>query len=287
MESPLIHPVYSLISDGDQSREDLPFQVRDALSGEQVRQPFFAQGYALGDEILQTPPQPGHQGDPHAKIDTSHCKPTSVLQTFTRHAGSDLVQGARKKLKRACTDLEDDIIEEWNHFVPVSSRLHVTLAERLWHLLPPGYENRRDMFFYESPGAPYKRLSVCDGRPPRPYAGEERRTAAFLLLLPQLGQRKVRYLGTWAPSGTANLIWGCQLRHRHPELLMEPGFVFAELIGETIPERSFGLRWTLDFWRVEILIHEPVRSTGPQQQQRAIGPRHALGPSTQQRVDRR
>lgn len=254
---PLLHSCYWLIADGDKKRPDRPYQVRDALAGEQVREALRREGYAAGESFLNFPPQPRERCEGLAHIDTSVCRPRDLIGTYTRIPISDLDQGARKKVPRGFTDLEAEMMDEWRPYVSSASRLVVQLNERLHQRLPPGFENRRRMSIYESECAPYNELSRCDGSPQRPYAGEELRTPVFKLRVTRMKEREVGYLGIWGVDGNATLIWSCLLRHRHPELLCKPGFVMGELVGGRVPGRPFDLRWTLD-WRLELLIDEPL-----------------------------
>jgi len=254
---PRLHSCYWLIADGDKKRPDRPFQVRDALAGEQIREALRLQGYAAGEAFLNFPPQPGEQREGLAHVDTSMCRKGDLIGSNTRIPISDLAQGARKKVPRGFTDLEEEIMDEWKPYVSSVSRLVVQLHERLHHRLPAGYENRRRMTIYEAPCAPYNELSRCDGSAARPYAGKELRTPVFKLRVNRMQKRNVGYLGTWGVDGNATLIWSCLLRRRYPELLRKPGFVMAELVGGRVPERPFDLRWTLD-WHLEILIDEPL-----------------------------
>jgi hypothetical protein len=262
---PRFHSLYSLIADGDQTRNDEPHQVRDGLAASQVQAVLSEQGYIAGRDILNFPPQPGEQSTELARIDTSMFRLRDVLCTCTRLPFSDHIEGCRKKVPRGETDLEQELIEEWQSWVSSGSRLFVQLNERLHDKLPAGFENRRRMKILEDANAAYNRLSRCDGSPPRRYRGEEVRTPFFKVRLPRLSNpaRNFGYLGIWGMSGITTLIGACLLRHRHPELLTKPGFVMAELVGGPIPKRPFDLDWALD-WRLEVLIDEPApRVTQP------------------------
>jgi hypothetical protein len=266
--SPRLHSFYWLVADGDRKRNDWPFQVRDALAATQIREALRLDGYEAGLDFLNFPPQPGGAAQGLARVDTSMCRRRDLLTTFTRIPRSDLLQGARKKVPRGLTDLEEEIMDEWLPWVPSVSRLVVQLHESLHGKLPPGYENRRRMSLYESPCGPYKELSRCDGTPPRRYAGRELRTPVFKLRVNRMKRREMGYLGIWGMDGNATLILCCLLRHRHPELLRRPGFVMAELVGGRIPERPFDLRWALE-WRLEVLIDEPLPRRPPPRAQPA------------------
>ncbi len=269
---PRFHSFYSLIADGDKTRNDEPHQVRDGLAGKQIEEVLRGEGYVAGRDLLNFPPQPGESTTELAKIDTSKCRTRDLLSTSGRFAFSDHLEGRRKKVPRGETDLEQELIEEWLPYVSSGSRLLVQLNQRLHDKLPAGYENRRRMVIHEAEHATYRELSRCDGSPPRRYTGEEVRTPFFKLRLPRLQQRSFGYLGIWGMSGITTLIGACLCRHRHPELVTKPGFVMAELVGGHIPGRPFDLDWALD-WRLEVLIDEPAPRVQPVRSLPAAGPR--------------
>jgi hypothetical protein len=259
---PRFHSFSCLSAAGDKTRKIPVFWVRDRLAGSQVEAGLVAHGYVAGRDLLNFPPQPGERSTELARIDTSMFRPRDILCSFTRLPFSDHIEGCRKKVPRGETDLEQELFEEWQLWVSSSSRLLVQLNDRLHDKLPPGYENRRRMTLQEAEHASYRELARCDGSPPRRYTGEEVRTPFFKLRLPRLQKRNFGYLGIWGMSGNTTLIGACLLRHRHPELLMKPGFVMAELVGEDIPERPFDLDYALD-WRLEVLIDEPAPRLHP------------------------
>lgn len=255
------HPFYWMIADGDKSRRDWPFQVRDALALRQISAALRGFGYEDGRDLLNFPPPDRDSTAPLAHIDTSWSRLSDLLLTFTRIPRSDLAQGARKKLSCGRTDLGAEVMEEWSPYAPSISRLLVQVHDRLIPLLKKGYENRARMKLREEALAPYHRLSRCDGRPASKYAGPEIRTPVFLLRVPRMQHRRMGYLGIWGPDGNTTLIWATLLRFRHPELLEQNHFVMADLVGRSIPERPFDLDFAAD-WRAELVIREPIRRGG-------------------------
>jgi hypothetical protein len=272
--APRFHRFSSLIANGDKTRKHWAFKVRDGLAASQAEAVLATQGYVAGRDLLNFPPQPGDRSKELAKIDTSMFRPRDLLCTSGRLPFSDHLEGCRKKVPPGETDLEQELIEEWQLWVSSGSRLFVQLHQRLHDKLPAGYENRRRMKIHEGARAAYNSLSRCDGSPPRRYTGEEVRTPFFKLRLPRLEKRSFGYLGIWGMNGNTTLIGACLLRHRHPELLTKPGFVMAELVGGHIPERPFDLDWALD-WRLEVLIDEPAPRIRPARSVPLVAPRRA------------
>jgi hypothetical protein len=272
---PSFHSLYSLLANGDKTRKRRAFKVRDGLALSQAHAVLAAEGYVAGRDLLNFPPQPGDRNEELAHIDTSMFRPRDLLGTSGRLPFSDHLEGWRKKVPPGETDLERELIKEWEPYVPTGSRLLVQLNERLHDRLPAGYENRRRMTILEAEHATYNELSRCDGSPARRYNGEEVRTPFFKLRLPRLQTRNFGYLGIWGMSGITTLIGACLCRHRYPELLTKPGFVMAELVGGHIPERPFDLDWALD-WRLEVLIDEPAPRVQPVRSLPAAGPRRPV-----------
>jgi hypothetical protein len=257
MRPPLLHPVLSMNAERDSSRPVKFFQTRDVHAALEASEPLRAQGFALGEVLFNYPPKRGVEPN-HVSIDTSRCRPQDLIFGSTRPGALDSTQGGRKGIRRAFTDLEDEIMEEWNRYLTIISGTHVCLHPNVAAKLPRGYEDRFDMFFYQL-GKPalYKTLRA-DGEtsPHRPAQGEAR-TPVFLLRTPKLAKRNVGYGGIWGMAGRVTLGWAYLLRHRFPHLIQQPGFVMAELSGMGTASRPLDLRWVLD-WKVEILIQLPL-----------------------------
>jgi len=259
---PLAHPFYVLVARRDSNRDLRSFQCRDAVACSQIIAALAKVGYELGEERLNNPPPVEWDADPTqlALIDTSDCFCDDLLLTATRWPVSDDPELCRKYVARAYTDLEEELLEVWRKWLPVLGRDRVMLHPELRRLLPPGFANRYDMLFYEEEGARYKKLRSFSDTDHRPVVGNERRTAAFLLRLPSLPNRDVGYLGIWGLDGTSTLVWSKLLRYVHTDLLLEPGFVMAELVHAPMPERATNYRWAVE-WRAEILLRVPLAST--------------------------
>lgn len=266
------HPFYFLVAKRDLTRDLREFMTRDQFANQLIVEVLRQIGFALGDALVNNPPPAKWQDQPTqlAHVDTSRFRPEDVVTTSTRWPVSDEEAGGRKRVARAYTDLEQELLEVWSAYFSHLSRDQVRLHPDLHRLLPPGFENRYDMAFREEEGACYYELRAHHERGHRPYKGDEKRTAAFLLHLPRLPKRSVGYVGMWSLDGTSTLVWAHLLWKRHADLLKEPGFVMAELVASPIPERPTDYRWMLD-WRAEILFRAPLEA--PDRKQLRTPPR--------------
>lgn len=267
---PAVHPFWWLIADGDKNRPNWPFQTREGFALRQLSAGLRRHGYEDGRDLLNTPPPRGRPRDELAHIDTSWSRPKDLCTTMTRIPRSDHLEGKRKKIPRGFTDLESEIMAEWEPYVPYCSRLMVQIHDRLHEKLPEGKKNLARITAYEKPCAPYNRLAACDGTPARKYRGQELRSPVYLLRLPKMQHRNMGYLGIWGLDGNTTLIWATILRFRLPQLLKQDHFVMAELVGGSVPDRPLDLDFAAD-WRAEILIDEPIKR-GPRSGPRASVP---------------
>lgn len=264
-----VHPFFFMIQRRDKKRRLRPHQIVDSWPMWNIGAALAPLGYELGDARINFPPPAETYREPTqlVPVDTSEFHPDSLLMTTTRiPVGPE--GDFKKQVSRGYTDLEAELEEAWRQFVQISTRGRVLAREHLAPRLPQGFENRFDMYFYQNvEGAPYRLLGAI-GEPRRPFADAKLRTVAFLLRLPRLPRRGFGYLGVYAMSGPGILIWSHLLRERHPDLLREPGFVMAELVGDSIPEHRTDFRWIRD-WRAEILLSLPIRGDAPARQRAA------------------
>lgn len=262
------NPFWWLIGDGDKNRKDWPFQVRDALAFREMAAALRGFGYKDGRDLLNFPPPGGKPPPELAPIDTSWSKPRDLICSCTRIPTNDQAEGKRKQVPRGYTDLEAEIMYEWEPYVRASRKI-VQLHDRLHPQLPADFEDRARMIVYLRAFAPFEKLSRCDGKGERKYNGQEIRTPVFLLRIPKLQQRKSGYLGIWGLDGNTTLIWATILRFRYPELLNTNHFVAAELVGNTTPDRPFDLDFAAS-WDVEILIDEKIRRGGKKDERASV-----------------
>lgn len=265
-------PFFFLVAKRDLNRDLREFMVRDGLANQLTIDVLGRFGFALGPARVNNPPPTSWPDDPTqlVHVDTSDCHPEDAIVTSTRLPVHDEETGCRKRVARAYTDLEQELLEVWSLYFSLLARDQVRLQPHLHRLLPRGFENRYDMIFREEEGACYLQLRAHHVRGHRPFQGAEKRTAAFVLRLPRLPARDVGYVGIWGPDGTSTLVLAHQVWARHPELLREPGFTMLELVAAPIPERPTDYRWTLD-WRAEILFRVPIEA--PERRSRGSAPR--------------
>jgi hypothetical protein len=255
---PHAHPFVFTNKKRDKTRKVRPHEVIDTLPSQLVVEGLRPLGYELGETRINYPLPGGQQVDPMqlARVDTSDCRPKDVIVTTTRLPLSDPLRDFKKYLQRAYTDLEQELLEVWQAFLPELARARVRLNPRYHQLLPAGREDRFDMRFRQEQGARYLTLQRFEDKR-RPYKGDVLRTAVFLLCLPRLPRRTCGYVGAWGLDGVATLVWAHLLRRRHADLLRAPVFVMAELVGGPIPERPTDYRW-VEEWQAEVLLRVPL-----------------------------
>lgn len=228
------------------------FETRDLAAALQVLAALEAEGFRMGEILLNHPPQ-GPQRDgavPSAQVDLAAVRAGDLITTFTRPAASDPEWGDRKSLRRGHTDLEERILWFWRQHFDWLARSSMRLSEPMRELLPPALADRSAASFRMRQGAFYLERNSLDGRPRR--RTRERRTAAFLARVPELWPGGPGYLGLFGMDGISTLGWATLLRHRHPELLRKR-FVMAELCVSEIPERPTELSW-MQGWTVEPVL---------------------------------
>lgn len=224
---------------------------RDVLAAHEVAAALYLQGYAPGEAYLNYPPtQFGSQEI--MRVDRSRIAPGDLLLTPTRPSRDEQGCG-RKWVRPGQTDLEREIQAAWDLYCIAIERYYVRLHPRLHPLVVPAYEDRREVFFLERRGAPYKASRARRGRKDR---GREPRSAAFLVRIPRLGENGPAYIGIFAMDGVCTLVWAYLLRHRYSDLLKREGFTMVELVQGPIPDRAPDMSWA-DAWQAEEIVHEP------------------------------
>ena len=238
----------------DRSRKRTVVQTRDLGAALALIGKFSELGYRVGMQVLNYPPPVG-EVPTLLEIDCSGMKAGDILITCTRPPLSDKEQGDRRRVPKGYTSLEEVTDAVWRRYFDILSRSHARLQPWLHPLLPSGYENRRDVFFLTNEHANYSMLNACDGSGRRKFR-EKRRTAAFLVNHPELWPGGPSYVGAFGMDGHATLAQAYLLRHRHPELLTQPGFHMMELHSVPVSERVPDLKWALE-WKLELLFSVP------------------------------
>lgn len=255
---PLAHPFSFLVRRRDKKRDLRCFQLADVEANRYLEAALRRHGFELGETRINNPPRAGEEVDPTQllHVDTDDCLPEDVIFSSIRLPADDPYRDYKKSMERAYTDLEQELIDVWTGALPIVSRGRVRLSPELARRLPDEYKDRFDMRFGQREGAEYLTLQAFDEKHRHTYEGDELRTAGFAMRLAKLPKRDVGYVGIWGLDGTSTLNLAYQIRHRHWDLLAEPGFAMIELVGDAIPERPTDYRWMLD-WRAEVLFDVP------------------------------
>jgi hypothetical protein len=217
-------------------------------------------GYEYGEPILDWPPEAqdvDQYSEPLFQTNNHFIEPGDLLLQTTRPPLDDVEQNDRKRLRRSYTDIEDHLFRLWGNYLERSARSHVFLHQRFHRSLALGFENRRQMKFYQTEeGAPYMALNDCTGSGwQKSGPGDAPRTAAFLLRCDEAWARGPGLVSAFGMDGTATAVWGYRLGRDYSDLLTTPGFVVAELVNTGIPERPTNMMWASD-WEVRIILHE-------------------------------
>lgn len=249
-----VHIFEYFCSPRDRSRKRTVVQTRDLGAALELIGAFSELGYRVGMQVLNYPPPVGSPST-LLEIDCSGMKAGDILLTCTRPPLSDREQGDRRRVPNGCTNLEEWTDRVWKRYFAILSRSHAQLQPWLHSQLPSGYENRRDVFFLTTENANYSLMNACDGSGRRKFR-ETRRTAAFLVVHPELWPGGPTYVGAFGLDGHATLAQAYLVRNRHPELLTQPGFHMMELQYVPVSERVPDLSWALE-WKLELLFSVP------------------------------
>jgi hypothetical protein len=233
---------------------------RDQHAALEIVPALLGQGFGYGEPILdypprKPPPEPVRKSDLH-KVDLSFVAPGDVLLQTTRPPMHDRFDDLRKRIRQSYTDLEDHMFDVWDNYIAWNSRGRVLLHKRLHHLLQPPHENKRQIIFRESQGAPYLELADCTGARERTDETTERRTAVFLLRKEEAWPGGPGLIGAFGMDATATAVWCYRLGRDLDYLLARPGFVFAEMTNPGIKERPTNMLCARD-WAIEVLVHAP------------------------------
>lgn len=231
------------------SRAWQPFKIRDAVAWGMVYGELAPYGYRHANTIVNLPPV--HGGKPE-EVDLRMFAPGSTLLLTTRPCMNDLLLGDRLPIIPSRTNLETLIFDALREFgLLCCGRSKVVLGERLM-AIAPGIAARSKMTFRQYQGARYRACENALTGEPLTVPDLERRTAAFLVRIPELWPGGPALLALWGMGGTETLIWARLLSTTHAHLLFDRSFVLAELTGP----RTVLPCTTLDFiehWDVEIV----------------------------------
>lgn len=266
----LVHLFLSFLSARSADRRILPAGTRDVTALWEVMAVLARAGYGLGELLLNYPPPRG-QDRVLLELDCrcvrrghvvlSGTRPTREKGAEDEEDEEDAVR-SKKNVPRGYTDLERLLDAVWGHYFQTITRKNFCLQPWLRAALRSGYEDRFLVGFMQGPRADYASLSACNGRGEKKVRGVGR-TAAFLLNQPEIWADGPRYVGFFGMDSLSTLAWAYLLRHRHSELLLEPGFHMVELETREVPVRVPDHSWALD-WKAERILSVPPARLAPE-----------------------
>lgn len=264
--TPRYIPFLFLHDHHDSMRPHRGLTVRDGTALNEMIGAVSDLGYRYGGQVFNHPAARDSKRDDSGSLQAPtvlhkvplQATPGNLALTVTRFVTHPEFESDDKRgSRRAGTDLELLLAEHWKKYFTRLTRTVIQLAPALHGELRSGFEDRKDIVFYQSmrsgsddaneaEASLYRRLSR------KAYRGEPR-TAAFLLRLEELWPGGPGYLGIFGMTGATTAPWARMLRTRLPHLLVEPGFVMAELSPGNIPIRTSSLEYS-DGWGVEVIL---------------------------------
>lgn len=264
--APSYTPFSFLTDPPDSSRIRRGQAVRDGLAMIEVIGTVSKLGYVYGGQVFNHPGARVLAPNGPAAFETPvlHKVPLQagrgdVILTVTRLVTHPDIEALDRCYSRcADTDLELVLAEHWARYFRRLTRTMVKLAPHLHAELKPGFEDRRDIVFYQvmrkaserangAGAALYRQLSR------KRYRGDAR-TAAFLLRHEEIWPGGPDYIGLFGMTSLASGAWARIVCQRMPDLLMAPGFVMAELRPGDAPEHNGSLEYA-DGWGAEVILH--------------------------------
>jgi len=286
-EARRVYPFSYFLPPRDRSRRPRIQMQRDMAACLEVVPALLEHGFRYGEPLLNFPPPPQPKGappPPPLHVDTSFLGAGDLILTMTRppldDSGGTLEDGKgsraghdqgregscggptpgsrpnRKLVGRGLTDLEELLFESWKPRLHLCTRLKLLLPREVYKDLEPGFELQREMHFKEGPWAPFKQPNGPRGRG-RKSSAEKPHTALFLLRVEQAWPGGPGMLGAFGMDGMSTLLWAYRLGRDLRHLLLEPGFVVADLEIGTLPARPTDLRWAMD-WPIQVVLRHAV-----------------------------
>jgi hypothetical protein len=255
--------VFPFVFFGPRSRDRQlgPHQLRDAGAALQIVAALARLGYELGEFLFNHPPErraaPGAGAELHP-IDTSSLGPEDVILVTTRPPLDDQASEDRARVERGFTSLEALLFDELRLYFAFCARSHVTLAPAIAAKLDPVLVNRAEIEFRVNRGAHYKWLKPPSRHKFQPPPRGPRRTAAWLIRVPQLWKGGPSLLTAFAMAGTETMVWAYRLRHDLSRLLEWEGFTMVEIQPRPRPPRPATLSFC-DDWPIDVVLRcEPA-----------------------------
>ncbi len=248
-----IHPLTYPLACHDQARPLKLHQRRDLLALIELEAALFELGFRHGEPIFSHPTRIKPPPSGLSEVDLSGIGPDDLILQAMRPPIHDIEAGAKRKIARAYTTLEERHFLCWRRYLEFLARTHVRLAPEIQAQIRAGYEDRREMAFRQKGwGAPYAELNALKGRGWRKYAGN-RRSVVFLLRVEHAWEGGPGYLCAFGMDGCTTVVWSYRLARDFRHLLERPGFVMAEIELGLIPDGVTGLGFCMD-WRIEPLV---------------------------------
>jgi hypothetical protein len=235
----------------------------DGAAFAEIQAALYKLGYEYGDLIPNPIPSEeelrAHGGKPPLHVvDESLFRRGDLIVVPRRPPLDDI---SRIRFERGFNTLEQKILEIPRVYFDQLTREH----QRLWpeyaaQLREPN-QNRADIWFKRNGvHAWYKKCSRLNGTDLREFAAKDRRTAAYLLHVPEVpALHGAGVLFVFGPGGEETLAWARRLRTDHLDLLREPGFTMVEMTpGDTRPARASNIRF-LDTWTIDIVLQARAR----------------------------
>jgi hypothetical protein len=191
----------------------------------------------------------------YREIQDSFLEPGDLVVVPTRPPLNDLDHQDKVRSQPGFTTLEQKIFRECRDYLDVCSRSHVRLTPAAAGLLPPDLADRADITFRQVKEPWYRVLKRLDGRVrPSRFSDRARRTAAYLLYLPEVKTlRRAGLLVAFGMGGDQTLVFAHRLRTDLESLLDRPGFTMVEMTAPDDATAWGGLAFAHD-WKMEPVL---------------------------------
>ena len=250
-------------------------QVRDGAAFAELGAWLSRRGFEYGRLIPNRLPRPeefrekraelegaSHHGRRHVEdvvtyreIQDSFLEPGDLVIVPTRPPLNDLDHQDKVRSQPGFTTLEQKIFRECRQYLDVCSRSHVRFTPAVAERLPGNFADRADVTVRQVKGPWYRVLKRLDGRGrPSRFSDRPRRTAAYLLYLPEVKTlHRAGLLVAFGMGGDQTLVFAHRLRTDLEPLLDRPGFTMVEMTAPDDATACGGLAFAHD-WKMEIVL---------------------------------
>lgn len=257
-----LHPLFvfsSALSRHDRNRSLLIHQRRDSDAAMNLVGALARRGYGYEGLLFNQPALVPPNGPP-AKLlttDISRAGSTGLIVIPTRPAGHDAHDRPMKRIERAYTSLEQNVLDMCvPNFFEHISREKVLFGLKHEDHFRPGFEGLRGCTFVQrGDTAPIKEY-FGPRKNQRPARGTPRRTLVFHLYMPEIFRGGPGGLLAFGMTGPMTLAWTYRLAKDQASLLLRPGFHVLQLEPGVTPERPNDLDYTLEWPLEPVLMHD-------------------------------